>query len=83
MNNREFYKKWGNTATLKTLISTIFIIGMETVWDSPTALYMETFEDATFQKIPAPGNMIQLAECFRDFKAMPDGFQKNVIKKVL
>ena len=83
MNNREFYNKWGNTAILKSLISGIFVLGMETITENPGYLTVNYTEDMLNGPFPGPGNMIQLAECYRDFKAMPDSFKKNVIKKVL
>ncbi len=82
MNNKEFYQKWGRSDTLKYLVNTIVVIGMETIATSgrhrnPDVIY--THETNGYM-IPGP---IELAECYRDLKSMPDGFIKNVIKKVL
>ena len=82
MNNKEFYQKWGRSDTLKYLVNTIVVIGLETITKTdqhpdPDLLYTEEIGGWL---IPGP---IELAECYRDLKSMPDGFIKNVIKKVL
>lgn len=83
MNNREFYNKWGNTETLKVLINSIIVVGMESFSEINGKLSMDYTDDHLFGTIPEPMNLIDIAECYRDFMAMPDGFKKNVIKKVL
>ena len=82
MNNKEFYQKWGRSDTLKYLVNTIVVIGLETVATTDhrrNADIIYTHETSSYT-IPGP---IELAECYRDLKNMPNGFIKNVIKKVL
>ena len=83
MNNREFYNKWGNTETLKVLINSIIVAGMESFSEINGKLAMDASDYHIFGVIPEPMDLIDMAECYRDFMAMPDGFKKNVIKKVL
>lgn len=80
MNNKEFYQKWGRSDTLKYLINTIIVVGMETITEN--GYYEDTLEvnDQGGRSIPGP---VDLAECYFDLKRMPPGFIKNVIKKVL
>lgn len=80
MNNKEFYQKWGRSDTLKYLVNTIVVVGMETI--SKNDYYDDTLEinDQGGTLIPGP---VELAECYIDLRNMPPGFIKNVIKKVL
>lgn len=83
MNNREFYDKWGRSDTLKYLVNSIIVLGMDTIREStynPDILVMDYTDDMLGGKLPGP---LDIAECYRDLTRMSDGFIKNVIKKVL
>lgn len=85
MNNKEFYQKWGRSPTLKYLISTIIVCGMdaikETAYRGDTHNLILDFNPNTYNK-PLPGPL-DIAECYHDLRQMPPGFIKNVIRKVL
>ena len=83
MNRQEFYKKWGRSATLKYLVNSIIVLGMDTITEWPgesNVLRMDYTDDMLGGILPGP---LDIAECYHDLKQMPDGFIKNVIKKVL
>lgn len=79
MNNKEFYQKWGRSDTLKYLVNTIVVVGMETITENNYYNALE-INDQGGMVIPGP---VELAECYVDLRNMPPGFIKNVIKKVL
>ena len=79
MNNKEFYQKWGRSDTLKYLVNTIVVVGMETITENNYYNALE-INDQGGKVIPGP---VELAECYVDLRNMPPGFIKNVIKKVL
>lgn len=79
MTNKEFYQKWGRSDTLKYLVNTLVVVGLETIYKND---YYDTLEIYDHDDILIPGP-VELAECYLDLKKMPPGFIKNVIKKVL
>lgn len=83
MNNKEFYQKWGRSSTLKYLVNSIIVLGLDTITESPynpDILTLDYTDDMLGGRLPGP---LDIAECYRDLRQMPPGFIKNVIKKVL
>lgn len=95
MNNREFYRKWGNSKELKLVVNAIIFRGLYmaagfNLNDDNTVNARQEggyyyLEDLLAQESSEKNTsrFISVIECYRDLTRMPDGFIKNVIKKVL
>lgn len=88
MNNQEFYKKWNNREELKIIVNAIVYRGLQMGTESTTARDGDIFY--YLEDLLAGDSMqnnsrkyISAVECYRDLIRMPNGFIKNVIKKVL
>ena len=84
MNNREFYDKWGKSPQLKTIVNIIVYKGLQMFTEE---LEQETFDAYNISDYIMAAGMtdqrLALIECYNDLRKMPDGFIKNVVKKVL
>lgn len=88
MNNQEFYKKWNNREELKIIVNAIVYRGLQMATETTTTRNADEFyylEDLLAGTDRENNNRkyISAVECYRDLMRMPDGFIKNVIKKVL
>lgn len=88
MNNQEFYKKWNNREELKIIVNAIVYRGLQMATDQNEPRDGDTFyflEDLLSGDSTQNNSRkyISTVECYRDLMRMPDGFIKNVIKKVL
>lgn len=88
MNNQEFYKKWNNREELKIVVNAIVYRGLQMGTETTAARNAEPFyflEDllAGTSREDNSRKYVSTVECYRDLMRMPDGFIKNVIKKVL
>ena len=88
MNNQEFYKKWNNREELKIIVNAIVYRGLQMASDVNAPRDNDEFyflEDllAGTSLEDNSRKYISAVECYRDLIRMPDGFIKNVIKKVL
>lgn len=85
MTNVEFYKKWGNSETLKILINVLIL----NIVDGGFREYVTNYDDLytlckNYGILEITLDMyLQIYECLQDLRKLPYGVVKNVFKKVL